>query len=167
VLIQLAGVPALAQSAPITTPPKIISPPAAVLPDLWAPVWDVTLTCVGTPSVTATFAVTIQNRDKIDADLTKHPYHHIVTARLEVGDTGALFAGDPGQVIVSPGAGPAVLKGGAIAKTKVTITNIPRYKKSTSYPFYRFSIIVDPDNLVHEANESNNISTKQVFNTCH
>src|SRR5687768_582544 len=86
VLIQLAGAPAgaqnvPAQNAPITAAPKLILPPAATLPDLQTVSATVKLTCVlNGSSVQADIAVTIENIGKGDADLTKQPFNHFVTA---------------------------------------------------------------------------------------
>jgi hypothetical protein len=159
--------PSFAQNAPITTPPKVMTPPLAVMPDLVAAMaWTIKLKCVGTSSVTAIISATLHNNGNADADLTKHPFHHIVTAQLLAIKVPAGFPFDPNQVVVSPGAGPAVLKAGSSAKITVTMTNIPPATQKFVIPIYRFSLIVDPTNLVAEAREDNNVLTKQVQNTC-
>jgi hypothetical protein len=153
----------LAQNAPITAAPKLVLPPNATLPDLWAAPIHVKLDCmVKTNSMTATIKVLLKNNNKVDADLTKHPWHHIVTARVaKVTPVHTKFDGNLNQIVTSPGAGPAILKGGESAQTTITLTNIPR----SHYP-YRFEIIVDPDNLVAESNEKNNFGGKDVQNIC-
>ena len=154
----------LAQNAPITTAPKLILPPEATLPDLWVSVSHIKLDCmVKTNSMTATIKVMLRNDNKVDADLTKHPWHHIVTARVaKVTAVHTLFDGNLNQIVTSPGAGPAILKGGESAPSTITLTNIPR----SHYPTYRFEIIVDPDNLVAESSEKNNLRIEDAFNIC-
>jgi hypothetical protein len=155
---------ALAQNAPITTPPNVVSPPQAVLPDLGAPPGSIhiKLMCKAN-SLTATLSVTVYNFGKVDADLGKHPFHHIVTARVaKVNSFHQAFQGNMNQIVTSPGAGPAVLKGGKIAKTTITLTNIPR----SALQVYRFEIITDPDNLVAESSETNNLTYAEALNIC-
>ena len=153
----------LAQNAPITATPNVISPPAAVLPDLWVTVSQVKIDCIlKTKSVTATIKVMLRNVGNVDADLTKHPWHHIVTARVaKVTVFHTQFDGNLNQIVTSPGAGPAILKGGQSAPTTITLTNIP----FSHYP-YRFEIIVDPDNLVAESSEKNNVRIQDEHNPC-
>lgn len=159
-----AARPALAQNAPIATPPSVVSPPAAVLPDLAVPnsSIQIKLLCKAT-SLTATLSVTVYNFGNVDADLTKHPWRHIVTARVaKVNSFHQAFQGDMNQIVTSPGAGPAMLKGGATAKTTITLTNIPR----SPLEVYRFDVITDPDNLVAESRENNNLTYKEALNIC-
>ena len=167
ILALLAGAPAgaveLAQNAPVTTPPNILPPPEAVLPDLWAPAWQVTVTCVGN-SVTATFLVHFGNRTKVAVDLSRLPSRGLVTARVEPGQYLKAFDGSLEQVVVSPGPTPPMLKGLGFANVTVKLTNIPRYK--TSIPIILFTVIADPDNLVTEAREDNNMFTKQANTSC-
>jgi hypothetical protein len=163
-LIRFAGAPAEAQNAPITATPNVISPPAAVLPDLWVTISQVKINCVlKTKSVTATIKVMLRNDNKVDADLTKHPWHHIVTARVaKVTAFHTQFDGNLNQIVTSPGAGPPILKGGSFAPSTITLTNIPL----SHYLTYRFEIIVDPDNLVAESSEKNNLRIQDEHNPC-
>lgn len=153
----------LAQNAPITATPNVISPPAAVLPDLWVTVSQVKISCFPkTKSVTATIKVMLRNDGNVDADLTKHPWHHIVTARVaKVTVFHTQFDGNLNQIVTSPGAGPAILKSGASVPSTITLTNVPL----SHYP-YRFEIIMDPDNLVAESSEKNNLRIEDAHNPC-
>jgi hypothetical protein len=149
----------LAQNAPVTATPNVVAP----LPDLWATAHMVKLTCLKGQPITATFSVTVKNQAKADANLTRQPLYHIVTARMGKVSPQQLFYDNPNQVVASPATGPVILKGGSEVKTTVTLTKIPR----TNSMVYRFEIVADPDNVLAESKENNNVAYRDVQNTCY
>ena len=165
-LILCDGALALAQNAPITNVPVIIIP--AALPDLAVIAAQMNLACAADKkSLTATFAVTIQNKGpSVNADLSKITWHIIVDAIAE--PTQDVFA-EPSQLkpIRPSQGGPKILKPGETFKTNLTIHNVPHLKKSAPASA-RYALVVraDPTQGVTESNEDNNIARQFFKDPC-
>jgi len=157
--------PALAQNAPITNPPSVITPPAA-LPDLVIVKHTFTLTCApDKKTLIATYSATIVNKGpKANANLSNIPFNQIALANW--GNTiGPDFLETPPVPPLAPptASGPAVLKPGQTAAVSMTIKNIPHHKKNAySYAQYALWVRVDPNQGVPESNEENNL-TREFF----
>jgi hypothetical protein len=167
-LVPFAAAPARAQNAPITNPPNVITPPAA-LPDLAIAKATFTLTCApDKKTLIASYSATVVNNGKANASLANIPFNQIALAKWSTTIGNNNLEKPPVPPPAPPTAsGPAVMKPGQTANVSMNIKNIPHYKKGTpSHAQYNLWVMADPTQGVPESNEQNNIANQFFKDPC-
>lgn len=119
---------------------------------------DVSVTRVNKSTVTANINATVKNLGpKATVDLTKVTWQ-IVLAATWWSTSGPGSLENPNATTVTPQVGgPKTLAPGQTWTGKLTITGIPRFKKSIAKQGeYGFAVTADPGNHIAESNEKNN-----------
>ena len=135
---------------------------AAPLPDLVISHAKVAMKCNADGTRTATIFAIVKNQGQGTADLSKDPWHIVLTAThwyLNAEPEGK-------NLSVKPSAGgPKALKPGGIFPATLTITGIkpPPNAKKEGYEGYGFQVVADPGKIVAEANENNNKKLLYVY----
>jgi hypothetical protein len=165
--VQLAGTPAHAQSGTITTPPKIITPPAA-LPDLVIADMKTTPVCNANGTTTANVKVTVANLSpRATADLSKVTWQIVVAASWWAVNPETLLKSPPPAVVEPKAGGPMAFKPGQTWTTTLTVVGIPAMKKNVKTPgMHGIAVRVDPSNGVAESDEMNNHREDLFFDPC-
>ncbi|HZY30244.1 MAG TPA: CARDB domain-containing protein [Candidatus Methylomirabilis sp.] len=135
---------------------------AAPLPDLVISHAKVAMKCNADGTRTANIFAIVKNQGQGTADLSKDPWHIVLTAThwyLNAEPEGK-------NLSVKPSAGgPKALKPGGIFPATLTITGIkpPPNAKKEGYEGYGFQVVADPGKIVAEANENNNKKLLYVY----
>lgn len=165
-LIQLAGAPAGAQNAPVTTPPGGPITPV-VLPDLAVIKIAAKVACVGGKTVTATIAATIKNQGTVgSADFSKVPLQVGIAAGWGATSGNLLLeslaqTANPQLAVAPP------VKPGESRSFTFVIAGIPKYKAGTTKPKqYVFVVTADPKKGIYESNENNNEKLTYAWDPC-
>ena len=168
--VQPAGVPALAQNAPITNAPitgtpRLVLPPDA-LPDMAITFMQTTPICMPNGTTTANIKVTVTNIGKAKADLSKIPWSIIVSADWWAV-TYELLAKAPPPLVWPQAGGPASFAPGQSWTTTLTIAGIPAMKKNVKIPgAHGVAVHLDPGNKLAESNEMNNHRHDLFYDVC-
>jgi hypothetical protein len=144
----------LAQNAPITNPPSVITPPAAVMPDLW--LWSpvITAECTAEKNVIITVTATFKNIGKGPAVFAAQ--HRVASSTYGYASGEAKLV-DPGKKpFQSFATGPLTVAKGASHQVKLTIGPMSRYKAMSAPGQYIASAIINPNKSVPESNLNNN-----------
>jgi hypothetical protein len=164
--ILCASEPALAQNAPITNTPKIITPPAA-LPDLAISKFQATPVCMPNGSTTVTIKVTLTNVGKAKADLSHIPYQMIVSADWWPVTYDILAQKPPQDVIAAQASGPKSLAPGESWPATLTVSGIPAMKKKVNPPgAHGVMTTIDQGNKLSESDEFNNNREYVFYDVC-
>lgn len=151
--ILCAGAPALAQNAPITNPPTVIVPPAA-LPDLLLTSPAIAATCNANKTVTINLKATFKNIGQSPAKFTAS--HTIAKSSYGYASGKANLADPAITPIQTYPTGPATIAPGASFTVQLSIGPLSRYKPMSSPGKYTATAIINPNKSIAETDHHNN-----------
>ena len=154
----------LAQNAPITNPPKVITPPAALLPDLFLPSPQITAVCNADKMVMINIKATFKNVGGVAATFTATQI--IANSSYGYGSGAVNLVNPGGKPVPYPIYGPATIAPGKSHTVNLSIGPLSRYKPLPSPGMYLAMAHINPNKAFAESNVHNNASGTHVEDPC-